>query len=157
MLGLFRKSRMWEKRRLKDRYEVVIVGGGVHGLSTAYYLAKLGITDVAVLDRGYLGGGASARSTAIIRANYLTPEGIRFFRESLRLYEGLAQELDFNILFSQTGRLDIGHSDSAVLGLRMRAKFNRILGVDSRMVGPQEIKDLAPPIDLREGRPLPIL
>ena len=157
MLGLFRKSRMWEKRRLKDRYDVVIVGGGVHGLSTAYYLAKLGITDVAVLDRGYLGGGASARSTAIIRANYLTPEGIRFFRESIRLYEGLAQELDFNILFSQTGRLDIGHSDSAVFGLRMRAKFNRILGVDSRMVGPREIKDLAPPIDLREGRPLPIL
>ena len=147
---------MWEKHPLKDRYDVVIIGGGVHGLSTAYYLGKLGQKNVAVLDRGYLGGGASARTTAIIRANYLTPEGIPFFRESLKLYEDLAQELDFNLLFSQMGRLDLGHTDSAVFGLRLRAEFNQVLGVDSRMVGPQEVKELVPAIDLREGKPLPI-
>ena len=157
MLQLFRKTRMWEKHPLKDRYDVVIIGGGVHGLSTAYRLGKLGVSDVAVLDRGYLGGGASARTTAIIRANYLTPEGIPFFRESLKLYEDLAQELDFNLLFSQMGRLDLGHTDSAVFGLRLRAEFNQLLGVDSRMVGPREIKELVPPIDLREGKPLPII
>ena len=156
MFQLFRKNRMWQKRPLRDRYDGVIIGGGVHGLSTAYYLGKLGVTDVAVLDRGYLGGGASARTTAIIRANYLTPEGIPFFRESLKLYEDLSRDLDFNLLFSQMGRLDLGHTDSAVFGLRLRAEFNQVLGVDSRMIGPREIKDLVPAIDLREGKPLPI-
>ena len=157
MFQLFRKARIWDKRPLKEKYDVVIIGGGVHGLSTAYYLGKLGVTDVAVLDKGYLGGGASARTTAIIRANYLTPEGIPFFRESLKLYEGLAQELDFNLLFSQMGRLDLGHTDSAVFGLRLRAEFNQLLGVDSRMIGPEEIKQLVPAIDLRRGKTLPIM
>ena len=157
MLRLFRKDRMWKRHPLRDRYEVVIIGGGVHGLSTAYYLGKLGVKSVAVLDKGYLGGGASARTTAIIRANYLTPEGIPFFRESLKLYEGLAQELDFNLLLTQMGRLDLGHTDSAVFGLRLRAEFNQMLGVDSRMIGPAEVKELVPAIDLREGRPLPIV
>ena len=156
MLRLFRKDRMWKRHPLRDRYDVVIIGGGVHGLSTAYYLGKLGVKSVAVLDKGYLGGGASARTTAIIRANYLTPEGIPFFRESLKLYEGLAQELDFNLLFTQMGRLDLGHTDSAVFGLRLRAEFNQMLGVDSRMIGPAEVKELVPAIDLREGKPLPI-
>ena len=157
MFQLFQKSRMWQKSPLKDRYEVVIIGGGVHGLSTAYYLGKLGVRDVAVIDRGYLGGGASARTTAIIRSNYLTPEGIPFFNESVKLYEGLAKELNFNMLFNQMGRLDLGHTDSAVYGLRMRTEYNQILGVNSRMVGPREIKKLVPPMDLRVGKPYPVL
>ena len=157
MFQLFRKERMWQRHPLKDRYDVVIVGAGVHGLATAYYLGKRGIKNIAVLDMGYLGGGASARSTAIIRANYITPEGIEFFRESLKLYEKLSQELNFNLLFSQMGRLDLGHTDSAVNGLRQRAEFNRLLGVNSRMVGPQEVKKLVPPIDLREGKDFPIM
>ena len=157
MFQLLRKDRMWPKRPLRDRYEVVVVGGGVHGLSTAYYLAKLGVRDVAVLDKGYLGGGASARTTAIIRANYLTTEGIPFFQESVKLYEGLAKELDFNLLFNQMGRLDLGHTEAAVYGLRMRTEFNKMLGVDSRMIGPAEIKKLVPPMDLREGKPFPIV
>ena len=157
VIQLFRKERMWEKRPLKDRYDVVIIGAGVHGLSTAYYLGKLGVTDVAVLDKGYIGGGGSARTTAIIRANYLTPQGVPFFRESLKLYEGLAAELNFNIMFSQSGRLDLGHTDSSIFGLRQRAEINQLLGVDSRMVGPKEIKELVPAIDLREGNTLPII
>ena len=157
MFQLFKKNRMWEKRPLKDRYQVVIIGGGVHGVSTAYYLTKLGIKDIAVLDKGYLGGGASARTTAIIRSNYLTPKGIPFFNESVKLYEGLAKELNFNLLFNQMGRLDLGHTDSAVYGLRMRTEFNRILGVDSRLIGPKEIKKLVPSMDLREGKNFPIL
>ena len=157
MFQLFQKNRMWQKRPLKDHYEVVIIGGGVHGLSTAYYLAKLGVRDVAVLDKGYLGGGASSRTTAIIRANYLTVEGIPFFKESIELYEGLAKELNFNLLFNQMGRLDLGHTEAAVYGLRMRTEFNRLLGVDSRMIGPREIKKLVPAMDMREGRPFPIV
>ena len=157
MNQLFRTERMWRRRPLRDRYDVVIVGAGVHGLSTAYYLAQLGVTDVAVLDKGYVGGGASARSTAIIRANYLTPEGIPFFRESLKLYEDLSRDLDFNLLFSQKGRLDLGHTDSTVYGLRMRAEFNQLFGVDSRLIGPAEIKKLAPALDLRERETLPVM
>ena len=157
VLRLFRKDRVWDKRPLKRRYDVVIIGAGVHGLSTAYYLAKQGVKNVAVIDKGYVGGGASARTTAIIRANYLTPQGVAFFRESLKLYEGLAADLDFNILFSQMGRLDLGHADSSIYGLRQRAEVNRLLGVDSRMVGPSEIKELIPCIDLREGKTLPII
>ena len=157
MFRIFRKERMWRHHSLKSSYDVVIIGGGVHGLSTAYDLGKLGVRDVAVLDRGYLGGGASARTTAIIRANYLTPEGIPFFKQSLGLYEKLSQELDFNLLFSQMGRLDLGHTESAVYGLRMRAEFNSILGVNSRLIEPEEVKKLVPLIDLRQGKHFPIL
>ena len=112
---------------------------------------------MAVLDKGYLGGGASARTTAIIRANYLTPEGVPFFKESVELYEGLARELNFNLLFNQMGRLDLGHNETAVYGLRMRTEINRLLGVDSRMIGPREIKKLVPAMDMRKGKPFPIV
>ena len=156
-MQLFTENTMWRRYPLQDRYDVVIIGAGVHGLSTAYYLAKQGITNVAVIDKGYVGGGASGRNTAIIRANYLTKQGIPFFRESLRLYQDLAKELNFNLLFDQSGRLDLGHTDSAVYGLRMRTGVNRLLGVDSQMIGPSEIKKLVPAIDLRENKPLPIL
>ena len=148
---------MWRQHELKDEYDVVIIGGGVHGLSIAYYLGKRGVTNVAVLDRAYLGGGASARTTAIIRANYITPQGIPFFQHGLKLYEGLSQELNFNILFTQMGRLDLGHTESAVYGLRIRADFNKLLGVDSTIIGPSEVKKLVPAIDLREGKTLPIM
>ena len=157
MLQLFSKKAMWRQHPLKDQYDVVIIGGGVHGLAIAYNLGKLGVTNVAVLDRSYLGGGASARTTAIIRANYVTPQGIPFFHRGLKLYERLSQELNFNILFSQMGRLDLGHTESAVYGLRMRAEFNKLLGVDSTIIGPSEVKKLVPAIDLREGKTLPIM
>ena len=156
-MQLFRKEKMWRKHPLEDKYDVVIIGAGVHGLSTAYFLAKHGITNVALLDRGYLGGGGSGRTTAILRANYLTPQGIPFFAESLKLYEDLSQELGYNLLFNQMGRLDLGHTESAVFGLRMRTEFNRALGVDSTLIDPAQIKKLAPAIDLREGKDLPIM
>ena len=148
---------MWRRHPLGDRYDVVIIGAGVHGLAIAYYLGKLGVSNVAVLDKGYLGGGASARSTAILRANYVTKDGIPFFFASLKLYERLSQELDFNLLFSQIGRVELGHTESALYSLRIRAEANKVLGVDSRMVGAQEVKQLVPPIDLRAGKPFPIL
>ena len=154
---LFRKNRMWGKSPLKDKYDVVIIVAGVHGLATAYYLGKLGVSNVAVLDKGYVGGGASARTTAIIRSNYLTPQAVPFFRESVKLYEDLSNDLEFNLLFSQVGRLELGHTDSSMFALRQRAEINQLLGVDSRIVGTSEIKDLIPCIDMREGKPLPII
>ena len=150
-------KKMWGSTKLNKSYDVVIIGAGVHGLSTAYYLAKMGITDVAVFDKGYVGGGGSARSTAIVRANYSTPEAIPFFKESLRLYEQLSQELKFNILFNQMGRLDLGHSESDIYNLNIRAEFNQSLGVDSRMIFPEVIKKIEPQLDLRIGKSHPVL
>ena len=93
---------------LKRHYDVVIIGGGGHGVATAYYLAKYhGITNVAVLERGYLGGGNTARNTAVIRSNYLTPEGVKFYSASVKLYEDLSNEFDFNIMYSQRGQLTL--------------------------------------------------
>src|SRR6516162_8266111 len=138
-------ERMWRCHELKPAYDVVIVGAGVHGLAIAYYLGKNhGITNVAVLDKGYLGSGASGRNTAIIRSNYRTAQGVAFYNESVRLYEDLALDLDYNVMFSQQGHLTIAHTDRGITTLRERAETNRLLGVDSRLIGPAEIGELVP-------------
>ena len=143
---------------LKPSYDVVIIGGGGHGLACAYYLAKdHGITDVAVLEKGYLGGGNTARNTAIIRSNYLTPEGVRFYDESVQLYQNLSQEFDFNILYSERGHLTLAHTDAAVRTMRWRAEVNKHCGVDSELVFPDEIARLAPSLNLSRDVRYPIL
>jgi sarcosine oxidase subunit beta len=158
MMRLFRKERMWRSHDLKSSYDVVIVGAGVHGLGIAYYLAsRHGIKNIAVLDRGYLGCGNSGRNTAIIRSNYRTPEGIPFYEESVQLYEQLSRELEWNLLFSQCGHLTLAHTDSAIAGLRVRAENNQVLGVDSRIIYPDEIRRLVPAMDVSDGPRLPIL
>lgn len=92
--------------KLKSSYDVIIIGGGGHGVAIAYYLAKYhGITNVAVLEKGYLGGGNTARNTAVIRSNYMTPEGVKFYSESVNMFKNLANEFDFNIMYSQRGQL----------------------------------------------------
>jgi sarcosine oxidase subunit beta len=129
----------------------------VHGLATAYYLAKHGVTNVAVVDKGYLGGGASGRNTAIIRSNYRTPEGVAFYDESVKLYERMSVELGYNVFFSQQGHLSISHTESGVSGLRVRAEVNKLMGVDSRLIGPAEIKELVPSIDISPRQRYPIV
>jgi sarcosine oxidase subunit beta len=149
--------RMWREYPLKDRYDVVIIGGGVHGLAAAYYLARdHGITDVAVLEKRYIGAGGSGRNTTIIRSNYLTPEGVVFYDESVKLYEQLALELDFNVMFSQRGHLTLAHTDGAVRTMRWRAEVNQIQGVDSRLIFPDEIARLCPLLDLSDHPRYPI-
>jgi sarcosine oxidase subunit beta len=150
-------DRMWHSHDLKPSYDVVIIGAGVHGLAIAYYLGKRGITNVAVLDKGYLGGGASGRNTAIIRSNYRTAQGVAFYDESVKLYEDLALELDYNVMFSQQGHLTLAHTDRGVTTLRERAETNRLLSVDSRLIGPDEIAELVPGLDLSDRQHQPIL
>ena len=148
----------WRKHDLGKTYDVVIIGGGVHGLATAYYLAKNhGIRNVAVLDKGYLGGGGSGRNTAILRSNYLTPEGIRFYDRSVKLYEGLAADLNFNVMFSQRGHLTLAHNDASLRTMRWRAEVNKIQGVDSDVIDPTAIKKLVPYMDTSEQARYPIL
>jgi sarcosine oxidase subunit beta len=158
MMQLFKKERMWRPRELKPRYDVVIVGAGVHGLATANYLgSRQGLRNIALLDRGYLGNGSSGRNTAIIRSNYRTPEGILFYDASVKLYEKLSQELEWNLLFSQCGHLTLGRTDSAVTGLRVRAENNQALGIDSRIIYPEEIRGLVPSLDLSRRPRFPVL
>jgi sarcosine oxidase subunit beta len=146
VLDIFRKRRMWRRQsELKPSYDVVIIGGGSHGLATAYYLQKEhGIGNVAILEKRYIGSGAAGRNTTILRSNYKTPEGARFYDASVKLYEGLSEDLNFNMLFSQCGHLTLAHSDRAAFVMANRAEVNRLNGIDSRFIGPAEVKELAP-------------
>ena len=157
MIGPLRRIRVVRSRELRRSYDVVIVGGGVHGLAIAYELARRGVTNVAVVEKQYLGAGGSGRNTAIIRSNYRTPEGVAFYDESVRIYERLSVELGFNVLFSQHGHLTFAHTESAVAGLRVRAEVNQLQGVDSVVIDRPEIARLVPALDLSDRPRFPIL
>lgn len=150
--------RVWDHHDLEPTYDVVIIGGGVHGLATAYYLARNhGITDVAVLEKSYIGSGGSGRNTAIVRSNYLTPEGSRFYDRSVKLYEGLAEDLNFNVMFEQRGHLTLAHSDASLRTMRWRAEVNKLEGIDSSVISPEAVKELAPFLDISDRPRYPIV
>ncbi len=144
--------------RLKSSYDVVIIGAGGHGLAAAYYLARdHGITNVAVLEKGYIGGGNTGRNTTIIRSNYLTPEGVKFYDESVRLWQDLSEEFDFNVFLSTRGHYTLAHTDAAMRTMRWRAEVNKHFGVASEVVDAQEVKRATPLIDLSCAGHAPIL
>jgi sarcosine oxidase, subunit beta len=159
VLDIFRKRRMWRRpAEPRDHYEVVVIGAGSHGLATAYYLARdHGITDVCVLDKGYMGSGAAGRNTTILRSNYKTPEGARFYDASVKLYERLGAELNFNLLFSQEGHLTLAHTDRAMFVMTERAEVNRLQGIDSKVIGPDEIAKLAPAMSMEADAVYPVM
>ncbi len=153
------QARMFRSHdHLKSSYDAVIIGGGGHGLAAAYYLARdYGMHNVAVLEKGYIGGGNTGRNTTIIRSNYLTPEGVKFYDESVRLWQDLSQDFDLNLFYSNRGHFTLAHTDAAVRTMRWRAEVNKHFGIDSELVGPAEIQQACPQIDLSCGGYAPIL
>ena len=138
----------------RKSYDVVIVGGGGHGLATAYYLQKNhGINNVAVFEKSWLAGDNTARNTAIIRSNYLSETAINFYKLSMQLFSNLSHELDFNIMYSERGHLTLAHSDSACRASRWRVNMNRHLGVDSEYVDRNQIAKICPQLNLSHTVP----
>jgi len=145
----------WRTPELKKSYDVVIIGAGGHGLATAYYLArKHGIRNIAVLEKGFLGGGNSGRNTQVTRSNYFWPQSAAFFDHSLQLYEDLGHELNFNIMLSQRGVLTLAHSHHELESMRRWANAIRINGIDSELMTPEQIKQLVPLINLNARFPV---
>jgi len=147
------EKRMFRQpEKLKDSYEVVIIGGGGHGLAAAYYLAKNhNITNVCVLEKGYIGGGGTGRNTAIVRSNYLTPEGVAFYDKSVKLFQDLSRDLDLNLFYSERGHFTLAHSSASMRTMRWRAEVNKHLGVNSEVVGTSFIKKQCPELDMTCG------
>jgi sarcosine oxidase, subunit beta len=158
MSGLFRRRQFLRRDEPRSRYDVVIVGGGVNGLSLAYHLAAYhGIRDVAVLERHYLGSGASGRNTQVIRANYNTPETVPLYQASLGMYRTLSQELDFNILFTNQGELDLCHTTDSLQVEREKSLLNKAFGVQTEILTTDEALGVCPHIDASGGGELPIV
>jgi sarcosine oxidase subunit beta len=148
----------WRSPEPKPQYDVVIVGGGGHGLASAYYLAKNhGITNVAVLERGWLGGGNTGRNTTVVRSNYLYPESARLYDFSLRLYEGLARELNFNVMLSQRGHLMLAHSRHDLESMSRWANTMAMHGIDAQLLTREQVGAMVPALDLSAGARYPVL
>ena len=151
-------ARAWRSPDPKTGYDVVVIGGGGHGLATAYYLAKLhGISNVAVLEKGWIGGGNTGRNTTIIRSNYLWDESAAIYDHSLRLFEGLSQDLNFNIMLSQRGVLNLAHNLHDLRELSRRVNANRLNGIDSEILTPEQVKAMVPILNTSPDSRYPVL
>jgi sarcosine oxidase, subunit beta len=149
---------VWRSPEPRQRYQVVVLGAGGHGLATAYYLARdHGITDVAVLDKGWLGGGNTGRNTTIIRSNYLCDASAAIYDHAVRLWEGLSRELNYNVMFSQRGVMHLAHSVHDLHEVRRRLHANRLNGVDSEFLAPEQIKAIEPLLDTSRNARYPIM
>jgi len=151
-------QRAWRSPEPKKQYDVVIIGGGGHGLATAYYLAKEhGISNVAVVEKGWLGGGNTGRNTTIVRSNYLWDESAHLYEKSLKLWETLSQELNFNVMFSQRGVFNLGHTLQDMRDIERRVNANRLNGIDAEVVTPRQIKRVVPILNISRDVRYPVL
>ncbi len=148
----------WRSPEPKPAYDVIIVGGGGHGLATAYYLAKEhGITNVAVVEKGWLGGGNTGRNTTVIRSNYLWDESAHLYEKSLQLYEGLSQDMNFNVMLSQRGVVNLAHNEHDMRELSRRVYALRLNGIDSEVLSREEVQRLIPILDCSPTARFPVL
>ena len=148
----------WRSPTPRKKYDALIIGGGGHGLATAYYLAKEhGMRNVAVLEKGWIGGGNTGRNTTIVRSNYLWTEASLLYEKSLKLWEGLSRDLNYNVMFSQRGVYNLGHSLQDMRDIERRVGANRLDGIDAEVVTPARIKAAIPMIDISPGARYPIL
>ncbi len=148
----------WRDAEPKPRYDVIVIGGGGHGLATAYYLAKNhGVTNVALLEKGWIGGGNTGRNTTVVRSNYLYPESARLYEFALKLLEGLSRELNFNIMLSQRGILTLAHSRHDLDSQSRWANAMRFNGIDAEMVDAARARELEPRLNFEAGARFPIL
>ncbi|MBT4890842.1 MAG: sarcosine oxidase subunit beta family protein [Rhodospirillales bacterium] len=155
--GHMRWSRTFGGRKLRKRYDVIIVGGGGHGLATAYYLAKnYGITNVAVLEKGWLGGGNTGRNTTMVRSDYLLPANADFKEFSLQLWEELSQKLNYNVMLSQRGYVSLACSDAEMEAKTQQANALRLRGIDCNILNIDELKKVCPELDVRQNTRYPI-
>jgi sarcosine oxidase subunit beta len=149
---------VWRSPEPKERYQVVVLGAGGHGLATAYYLAKEhGIRDIAVLDKGWLGGGNTGRNTTIIRSNYLCDASAAIYDHAVKLWEGLSQELNYNVMFSQRGVMHLAHSVHDMHEVKRRLHANRLNGVDSEFLTPEAIREIEPLLETSRNARYPIV
>ncbi len=151
-------EKVWRSPEPRPAYEVIVLGAGGHGLATAYYLAKEhGVTDVAVLEKGWLGGGNTGRNTTIIRSNYLWDESARIYDHAVRLWEGLSRELNYNVMFSQRGVMHLAHTVHDLQEVSRRSHANRLNGVDSEFLTTERVAAEEPLLDTSKNARYPIL
>ena len=148
-------QKQWRSPEPQREYDVVVIGAGGHGLATAYYLAKEhGVRNIAVVEKGYLGGGNTARNTTIVRSNYLWDESTALYEKAMKLWEGLSQDINYNVMFSQRGVMNLGHSLQDMRDIERRVTANRLNGVDGEVVSPAQIKEMIPFINLNTRYPV---
>lgn len=151
-------QKVWRNPLPKKHYDVIIIGGGGHGLATAYYLAKEhGITNIAVVEKGYLGGGNTARNTTIVRSNYLWDDAAKLYEHAMKLWEGLSLELNYNLMFSQRGVLNLGHTLQDMRDIERRVNANRLNGIDSEVLSTKEVQELVPILNCAPDARYPVL
>ena len=150
-------GRAWRDPKPRKTYDVIIIGAGGHGLASAFYLAKNhGIKNIAVLEKGYLGGGNTGRNTTIVRSNYMLDENAHFYEKSLKLWEQLSSELNFNVMFSQRGVLNLAHTDSQIDSITRRGNTMRLNGIDAELLDAKQIRKMMPYLDFSENVRFPI-
>ncbi len=148
----------WRAPTPKPSYDAVIIGGGGHGLATAYYLAKNhGMTNIAVIEKGWIGGGNSGRNTTIIRSNYLEDASATIYEHSLKLWTTLGRELNYNIMMSHRGVMNLAHDEGEARVLRRRTEANRLNGIDTEWLDAKQVKEFCPPINISANVRYPVL
>ncbi|MEZ5857084.1 MAG: FAD-dependent oxidoreductase [Hyphomicrobiaceae bacterium] len=156
--GHKRWPRQWREPEPKPAYDVVIVGAGGHGLATAYYLAKEhGITNIAVLEKGWLGGGNTGRNTTIIRSNYLCEESEAIYEHAMQLWQGLAHELNYNVMYSPRGVMMLAHNEHDIRVFKRHVHANRLAGIDNEWLSPEEAKAFCPILNIDPAMRYPVL